>query len=199
MAETTGRFMKRLYGPGALYEQLYAMMVHINDLRSRKGLEGLDKQFIERIMMAVTEVNGCRYCSYFHARVALNEGIEQHEIEHLLSGDFEYAPREELPALYYAQHYAESGGMPDASALSQLKKTYGEDVSGQIREYIRMIMIGNTWGNAFDALRMRISRKPTEDSTLGRELGVIFGPFWMIPVIALKRLFRVQTPVSETR
>jgi len=199
MSETTGRFMKRLYGPDALYEQLNAMMVHIDDLRSRKGLGGLDKQFIERLMMAVTEVNGCRYCSYFHARVALNEGIKQHEIEHLLSGDFAYAPREELPALYYAQHYAESGGMPDTSALKQLINTYGEDVSDQIREYIRMIMIGNTWGNAFDALRMRISRKPTEDSTLGRELGVIFGPFWMIPVIALKRLFRVQTPVSETR
>lgn len=35
----------------------------------------LDPQFVERLMLAVTEVNGCAVCSYAHTRMALREGI----------------------------------------------------------------------------------------------------------------------------
>jgi len=191
--------MKRLYSPEALYDQMKAMMVQIKDLRPKKDSERISKQFVERIMMAVTEVNGCRYCSYFHSRVALKEGIEKQEVEQLLSGDFVDAPRKELPALVFCQHYAESCGEPDPEAVARLDETYGSEIANQIREYIRMIMIGNTWGNAFDALRVRIKGKPVKGSTLGNELGVIFGPFWMMPAIALKKLFRMPIPVNTTR
>lgn len=199
MIVATGQFMKRLYGPDALYEQLKAMMVHITDLRHVESSRHISKQFIERIMMAVTEVNGCRYCSYFHARVALREGIEKDEVEQLLSGNFTDAPPEEVPALLFGQHYADRGGEPDLGALERLNKIYGEEMAIQIREYIRMIMVGNTWGNAFDALRIRMKGKPVDSSTLGSELGVILGPLWMIPFIALSRLFGLLTPVSLTR
>jgi len=38
-------------------------------------------------MLAVTAANGCRYCSYFHARQALKNGVGQEEIDQLLTGD----------------------------------------------------------------------------------------------------------------
>jgi len=37
--------------------------------------ESLDKKFRERMMLAVTEVNGCRYCRYAHTRIALFCGL----------------------------------------------------------------------------------------------------------------------------
>ena len=43
--------------------------------------------FRERLMMVVTEVNGCRYCSYFHARAALAAGVSQEELRSLLGGN----------------------------------------------------------------------------------------------------------------
>lgn len=60
-------------------------------------------------MMAVTEVNDCRYCSYFHIQVSLRAGLRKDEIQRVLSGAFEGAPKEELAALYFAQHCAHSG------------------------------------------------------------------------------------------
>jgi AhpD family alkylhydroperoxidase len=41
--------------------------------------------FRERLMMVVTEVNGCRYCSYSHARLALSAGVSREELR--LVGD----------------------------------------------------------------------------------------------------------------
>ena len=199
MTEITQRFIKRLYGPTELFKQLKAMLVHIKDLRPLTGESRISKSFIERIMMAVTEVNGCRYCSYFHTQVALKEGLDQKEIEQLLTGNINNAPKEEIPALLFAQHYAESSGNPERAAIQRLEETYGRATANQIREYIRMIMIGNTWGNAFDALLVRIKGKSVEDSTIWSELGVIVGPFWMIPAIALKKLFSTPIAVSEGR
>lgn len=35
-------------------------------------------------MLAVTQVNGCRYCSYVHARMALQAGLSEQEIRTVL-------------------------------------------------------------------------------------------------------------------
>ena len=104
-------------------------------------------------MLAVTEVNGCRYCSYFHTQVSLKAGLKKEEIKRTLDGDFKDAPQEELAALYFAQHYAESAGKPNLEAVQCMKDAYGEKKAQAILAYIRAIMIGNAWGNSFDALR----------------------------------------------
>lgn len=41
----------------------------------------LDKQFQERIMLAVTNVNGCPMCSYAHAKYALESGMSDEEVQ----------------------------------------------------------------------------------------------------------------------
>jgi AhpD family alkylhydroperoxidase len=199
MSEKNQRFMKRLYGPQELFKQLEAMMVILEDLKSSRGESRIGKPFIERIMMAVTEVNGCRYCSYFHTKVALKEGINKSEVDQLLSGNFSNTPHTEIPALLFAQHYAESRGEPEGEAIEHLEKTYGRGIANQIRAYIRMIMIGNTYGNAFDALLVRVKGKPADGSSLLNELGVLCGPFWMIPVIALKKLSSRHIPMGSSQ
>ena len=83
------KFMKRLYGPKAFFQQLSKMLTNMSDMRAARKANRVSKEFIERIMMAVTEVNGCRYCSYFHTQVALKAGMESGEIKEILSGDFE--------------------------------------------------------------------------------------------------------------
>jgi AhpD family alkylhydroperoxidase len=192
--------MKRLYKPGQFRHLLNDLVSSAGDTRERPQSQRISRQFSERIMMAVTEVNGCRYCSYFHTKVSLKAGLKKDEINRILDGDFEGAPQEELAALYFAQHYAESGGRPYPNAVQCMLDAYGETEAKEIIAYIRAIMIGNAWGNMFDALRHRLSGDPVADQSIWEEVGVIFGPFWMIPEILFERLFRgkhKEVPITD--
>ena len=181
------RFMKRFYSPRAFYRLLSDMLLNIQDMREARKAQRVSNQFSERIMMAVTEVNGCRYCSYFHTQVALKAGMDKGEIAQTLAGDFKDAPPDELAALYFAQHYAESGGDPHPEAVQCMRDTYGEVMTRDILAVIRAIMIGNAWGNMFDALRWRIKGKPSSESSLWGELGVVLGIFWMMSAVFIQR------------
>jgi len=95
--------------------------------------------FRERLMLVVTEVNGCRYCSYFHAKEALKAGITTEELKDLLAGCIpEEGPEEEYPALLYAQHWAESDAHPEPGVQQVLLETYGVEKSDAINTILRM-------------------------------------------------------------
>jgi len=59
-----------------------------------------------------------------------------------------------------------------------------------ILAYIRAIMIGNAWGNMFDALRLRIKGKPSVETTLWGELAVVFGVVGMMPAVFIQQAVR---------
>lgn len=181
--------MKRLYMPKDFKRLLADLMASAGDSRRQPRHQRISRQFTERIMMAVTEVNGCRYCSFFHTQVSLRAGMRRDEIRRILDGDFNDAPQEELATLYFAQHYAESGGRPNLEAVQCLKDAYGDERAKEIIAYIRAIMVGNAWGNMFDAFRVRLSGNPVENVSIWDELGVIFGPLLMIPANLLRKTF----------
>jgi AhpD family alkylhydroperoxidase len=180
------QFMKRMYSPKAFYRLLVDMLKNLKDMREAGRSKRISHEFSERIMMAVTEVNGCRYCSYFHAQMALKAGIGKDEIDRTLLGDFNFAPQEEVAALYFAQYYAESGGNPNQESIQCLVENYGNLLTKDILVYIRTIMIGNAWGNMFDALWMRIKGKPNKETTFLKEFGVVFGSLLMVPAIFIQ-------------
>jgi AhpD family alkylhydroperoxidase len=122
---------------------------------NNKGL--LSPAFRERLMLAVTSVEGCRYCSYFHSQLALKGGVSQEEIGKLLSGDVEGCPEEEALAVLYAQHWAESNARPDPEAVRKLQEIYGPEKAGAIHLILRMIRLGNLLGNTWDYLLYCIS------------------------------------------
>ena len=113
--------------------------------------------FRERLMLAVTAVDDCRYCSYFHAKQALKSGVTQEEIGQLLSGDVDGCPEEENLAVIYAQHWAESDARPDPEAVRKLQQTYGVEKTEAIHLMLRMIRLGNLLGNSWDYLLYRVS------------------------------------------
>lgn len=113
--------------------------------------------FRERLMLAVTAVNGCRYCSYFHAKEAVKAGLPEAELQKLLAGVVDDAPAEELPALLYAQHWAESDANPDPETRQRLVEIYGAERTEAIEMVLRMIRIGNLLGNQWDYYLYRLS------------------------------------------
>lgn len=108
-------------------------------------------------MLAVIAVEGCRYCSYFHAKQALKSGLNPEEIGQLLSGDVDNCPKEEAVAVIYAQHWAESDTHPDPEAFLKLRQTYGAERTEAIHLMLRMIRLGNLLGNSWDYLLYRVS------------------------------------------
>jgi len=109
-------------------------------------------------MLAVTQVNGCRYCAYAHARMALAAGVTKADVEALVRGSLEGCPPSQVPAVLYAQHWAESGAEPDPEVRRQLIETYGLETTESIESSLRVIRVGNLLGNTADYILYRVSR-----------------------------------------
>ncbi len=151
-------FDRRIYhNPGELLTDFWCIMSRRKELRSLMRGEIITPAFRERLMLAVTAVNQCRYCSYVHAREALSKGVSPQEIEALGKGMFAGSPPEEVPALLYAQHWAEANGKPEPSVREQVVARYGQQVVEMMELGLRMIRAGNLLGNTFDYLLYRIS------------------------------------------
>ena len=121
----------------------------------RGGL--VSPQFRERLMMVVTAVNHCRYCSFYHAKEGLRVGLDPEETRKLLAGDLAVAPTDELPALLFAQHYAETNGRPDPTNQRSLQTTYGKTRAQAIETVLHMIRTGNLLGNSTDWVLYKVS------------------------------------------
>ncbi|MFO7683289.1 MAG: carboxymuconolactone decarboxylase family protein [Chloroflexota bacterium] len=151
-------FKRRYYrSVGELGRDVVWPFRHRRQLRLalRGGL--VDFAFRERLMLAVTAVNDCRYCSYFHAKEALRADLSETEIRQMQDGILDLAPAQELPALLYAQHWAESDAHPDPAARQKLVQTYGLEQAEAIETVLRMIRTGNLAGNTADFLIFRLS------------------------------------------
>lgn len=120
---------------------------HRRQIRVLMSGDVISEEFRERLMLAVTEVNGCRYCSYGHARAALAAGVTQDEVASLQEGDLAESPPDEVTALLYAQHWAETDARPDPEIRRRIVDTYGETKTEYIELAMRMIRVGNLLGN----------------------------------------------------
>ncbi|WP_276260076.1 carboxymuconolactone decarboxylase family protein [Haloglomus litoreum] len=113
-------------------------------------------QLAEKLMLATTAVNECRYCARFHTHLAREAGIDDSVIDDILERDVEAAiDPGERTALLFAQHYAETDGEPSSEAVDALVDEYGAEMAADIRAYVRAIHFGNLLGNTVDAVRYR--------------------------------------------
>jgi len=150
------KFRKRFYkNPVDLFLDLCYPIINRKQLKEASKL--IPAAFRERLMLAVTAVEGCRYCSYLHTRQALQSGIESSEINQLLKGDAAGCPAEEAIAILYAQHWAESNSHPDPDAVMRLQQTYGAEKAGAINVLLNTIRLGNLLGNTWDFLLYVVS------------------------------------------
>lgn len=148
----------------------------------------LDTEFIERIMLAVTDVNGCGVCSYAHTKMALEAGMSDKEIQNMLAGVLTDVPEDQIQAMIFAQHYADHRGQPSGEAWARIVEIYGVSKSKAILGAIRIIMMGNALGIPWSAFVGRLKGEPDERSTFlyemgGIVLGTLFIPFALINAI----------------
>lgn len=152
------KFDRRTYqNLSAFVTDLKKIMAKRDQMKPLMRGEVIDPAFRERLMLAVTAVNRCRYCSYAHARQALVNGISKEEIGALQDGVFENCPKAELPALLYAQHWAETRGKIEPTARTQIIEEYNEETVNAIDLTLQTIQMGNLLGNTLDYFLYRLS------------------------------------------
>ena len=153
-------FRKRFYTPRTMFHDLREILAHRAQFRDTARSGRVSRAFAEKIMLAVTAVNGCRYCARYHTGLALREGVPAEEIAGIMAADLGDFAEQEAVALAFAQHWAETGGQPDPEASRRLRDYYGPLVSADILNWIRMINFGNLSGNTLDAILWRLGIRP---------------------------------------
>jgi len=185
-------FEKRLTSTKIFYGYLSDLIENFKAVKSSKSR--LDVQFQNKILLSVTQVNGCRYCSYLHTKHALESGMSDEEISSLLSGEVGDINNDESVALIFAQYYAESQANPDPESVKRLFDTYGEEKANDIIGIIQAIMVGNIHGISIDLLQSRLKGKTDPDSSFLTEFSTAFGIVLFVPYLGIKKLFGFLQP-----
>ncbi len=121
------------------------------------ALAGISPAFRERIMLAVTGENHCRYCAFVHTRAGVACGLTQTEVDKTLEGDFSLAPDDERPALEFARGWAKRDADEDPAEKTTLVERYGQPRAEQIEMCCRLIRLGNLTGNTLDSVLFKMS------------------------------------------
>jgi len=149
---------RRYHSPIELGHDLWILLKDRSVLKRARQADLISAAFRERLMLVVTEVNGCRYCSYHHAKQVLKASILPDELDQLLSGHLpDGCPPDEIQALLYAQHWAEQNAQPDPQVTAQLGAVYGQEKAAVINLLLRMIRVGNLLGNTGDYIIHQLS------------------------------------------
>ncbi len=178
-------FDKKIFTFRLLLNDLAFLISNTRNISAAMRNKQLGKVFMEKVMSVVTAVNDCRYCTWFHAKKAAASGISEKEIKNMLNLQFHSDASDfEVPALLYAQHYAETNRNVDKEMTKKLIDFYGEKTAKHIILMIRMIFFGNLSGNTFDAFISRLKGKKAENSNVIFEtvFFLLNAPF-MLPLI----------------
>ncbi len=153
------KFRKRYYSSWRVFwKDFLVLLSQRNQIKKALRENRISPAFRERLMMAVTEVNDCRYCRTFHTQQAYQAGLSEQEIKTYLSGIIpEDMPPEEKLAVCYAKYWAENDAQPDLESQNQIREAYGEEGFDAIQIILRMIRMGNLLGNTGDYILFRIS------------------------------------------
>lgn len=178
---------KRKFSLSEMYRAAVFAPRAMSKLIGNKKSKLVDQDFVKRLQLAVTEVNGCALCSYGHAKMALRQGMANEEISSFLSegGGGNFIKAEEAKAIMFAQHFADSRGYPKKYAYDSVVKEYGGAKAQIILSATQMMIVGNMYGIPLSALLSRIKGKPYKDSSLFYELkmeivGILFLPIAII-------------------
>ncbi len=182
-------FNKRIFTAKLFLNDIGFLLINIFNIIGIFRNKKITKIFIEKIMTVTTAVNGCVYCSWFHAKQAIASGIREEEVKNLLNLQFQANTTDfEIMALLYAQHFAEANRKPDPELTKKLFDDYGDRTARHIILIIRMIFFGNLYGNTWDAVLSRFKGNPAKNSSLFFEFVFFLMNFWiMFPAMILMK------------
>ena len=181
---------KRKFSLWELYRSFVFSARALTKLIKNNKTKLVDNDFVERLQLAVTEVNGCAACSYQHTKMALKQGMSNEEISSFLSGGNNFTKPEEAKAIMFAQHFADSRGFPKKYAYDAIEEEYGKEKTSIILAASQVMIAGNMYGIPLSAFLSRLQGKPYKDSTLFYELGMLIFGTLCLPIAIIHGFLR---------
>lgn len=190
---------KRKFSLWEMYRAFILIPGSVANMIQNNRSKLVGKDFIERLQLAVTEVNGCAACSYAHTYMALKQGMGSEEIHSYLNGDGKFINKDESKAIIFAQHYADTRAYPKKDAFDSLVNEYGKQKVKIILSAIQLIQAANIYGVPFSAFQSRLKGRRYEDSSLIYEVGILLGGFIILPIALVHGLLRIAMGHSSVR
>ncbi|MFH5882632.1 carboxymuconolactone decarboxylase family protein [Liberiplasma polymorphum] len=160
-------------------------------LKIFKKKNGMNFKLKERIMLAVTEVNGCAMCSYVHIKLATKAGLSDKDIKEILAGELEGIPEAEAKAVLFGKNYAFNHEVVDQEFYTRLVETYGIRKARSILGVTHVITMTNGMGISLDLLKQTLTFKHVKGSNILNELLVPVFTMVLFPLFLLLNLFVV--------
>jgi len=168
-----GVFRKRTYRISEFARGLRRIWSSRREVSAIWRRERVPPAFREKIMVAVAEVNGCRFCSFAHREWALDEGVSEEELAQLEGMRPEDFDRRTWLAVVYARSLAaEDFGPVDSSLEREIAEVFSEEERSDIEVVAHAMTVVNRSANTLDALSARWDGHPAEGSRLIDEVAI---------------------------
>ena len=176
-------FPRRTATLGLMVPWIAEMAATLPGLVASYGPGGpLDPRTREEIILAVTEVNGCRYCAWIHGswQEFLGDGVKADAEQALLA---------------YARACAEAGKPLPADDLADVMPA---NAVRAVRATVAQIEVSNLVGNTVDGLLARLSRKrPLSPIDFAREAVTVAAALPIaMPLLATAGVMRVAARLA---
>jgi len=183
-------FAKRIFTARLFFNDLGFLIWNSPRIISALTSKQNPKHLFEKIFIVTDAVNGCIYCSWLDAKLAIKSGMSEEEISNMMKLQFHTSASEsELNALLFAQHFAETNRNPDPEMTKKLFEYYGEKTGKSIILAIRAVTFGNLYFNTWGAVISRFKGLPAPDSNVIFEMVYFLLNFIIIlPFVILRKL-----------
>lgn len=150
-------FAKRTFDFPQLARSLGSAVTHLPALARGLARPATSPALREKVMLGVTAVNDCRYCSWVHTGLALQNGVDLDELGHLLdAATFGDVQGRDATAILFAKHFADTAREPSPEAQAALAREFTPREREEIMAYIHAIWFANLAGNSADAWLARL-------------------------------------------
>ena len=155
----------RYFSSAAEYFYMFGLVFrHMAGVRKIPETQRISPEFSERIMLAVTAVNECSNCSFLHTKTALEKGVELDTIHKILEGEIGSFSDDEMPAVLFGQHFAETSGQVSDAARAEFISAYGSRKAAHIEGFISAVCFGNLCSNTVEAWESGVINKAEKKS-----------------------------------
>ncbi len=180
------RFAKRTFTLPLLAASLGATLRSAPTLLKALAQPATSPALREKVMLAVTSVNDCRYCNWVHTGLALENGVDPAALQDFLDrATFGELQEREAVAVLFGKHFADTLRQPTGAAEAALAQRWNASERAEIMAYIHAIYFANLSGNSTDAWLARLRGIEVED---GHPLAEAIAALLSAPVLAAIRL-----------
>jgi len=196
---TFGGFKKRTITAAQLLGSLASLTPELGTFYRVWIRQDIDPGFREQLMLAVSKLNGCRFCSWGHHEWATIAGVPDEELARLEQMESSGFDRRKWVAISYVRALVQGNFRRMSPELRRaMQHKYSPREIREIELIARIMDIGNRSSNTFDAMLSRLKGVPAADSRIVDEL-ILSGVFLTVAPVVLAHLSVASgRPLLET-